>query len=119
MATQVDKEILAGFYQEAKGYLPKIRSNLERLAEDPGQSELMQEAHRLVHSIKGAASMVGRSALSHLAYYVEETLEEITGGRLTLAGKPAPFWTRQSIILKPTLKARWQGLCARSPSLAR
>ena len=87
MATQVDKEILDGFYQEAKGYLPTIRSNLQKLAKDPGQSGLMQEAHRLVHSIKGAASMVGLSPLSHLAYYVEETLEEITAGKLTLDRK--------------------------------
>ena len=87
MATQVDKEILAGFYQEAMGYLPTIRANLAKPAKDPGQSGLMQEAHRLVHSIKGAASMVGLSPLSRLAYYVEETLEEITAGKLTLDRK--------------------------------
>ena len=87
MATQVDKDILDGFYQEAQSYLPTIRSNLEKLAKDPGQSSVMQEAHRLVHSIKGAASMVGLSPLSHLAYYVEETLEEITAGKRTLDRK--------------------------------
>lgn len=41
----------AGFHEEAKGYLPKIRACLETLQADPSQHEAMEEAHRLVHSI--------------------------------------------------------------------
>jgi chemosensory pili system protein ChpA (sensor histidine kinase/response regulator) len=84
-----DKVIIAGFHEEAKGYLPKIRACLETLRADPSQLEAMEEAHRLVHSIKGAASMVGLSALSEVAYAAEETLEDVASGKLSMNAEMA------------------------------
>ena len=121
MGTQVDKEILAGFYQEARGYLPKIRSNLERLAQDPSQSDppsqsaLMEEAYRLVHSIKGASSMVGLSPLSHVAYYVEETLDEITAGRVSFGGETSSVLDQTIVHIGTYLESAVAGTLHEEP----
>ena len=77
----VDNEILQGFYQEARGYIPDIRSGMKALKSAPRDREAAAEVHRLVHSIKGAASMVGLSTLSHIAYLAEEAIEEATEGK--------------------------------------
>ena len=82
MVKKIDPEILMGFIEEAKSYLPTILDCIETFKHDPDQLDALEEAHRLFHSIKGAASMVGLSALSHVAYFAEEALEEIAAGQL-------------------------------------
>ena len=84
MARQVDKEILDGFVEEIMGYIPTMRQGIEGYLADKTQLERLEQAHRLAHTIKGASSMVGLSGLSHLAYYIEETLGEIATGRRVL-----------------------------------
>jgi len=74
---KIDKEILIGFLEEAMGYLPAIRQSIEDYIADHSRSDVIQDAHRLAHTIKGAASMVGFTDLSHVAHSIEETLEEI------------------------------------------
>ncbi|MEW6735267.1 MAG: Hpt domain-containing protein [Acidobacteriota bacterium] len=82
MVRKVDQEVLLGFVEEARSYLPKVLECIEILKKDATDLSALEEAHRLFHSIKGASSMVGLSALSHVAYCVEETLEEIGAEQL-------------------------------------
>jgi chemosensory pili system protein ChpA (sensor histidine kinase/response regulator) len=82
MAARIDKETLAGFIDEVTGYIAKIRKNLESLRSNPGHMDALEETHRLVHSIKGAASMVGLSSLGHIAYFAEEAVEDTASGKL-------------------------------------
>ena len=83
----VDNEILKGFYQEARGYIPDLRSGITTLKSTPTDRGAAAEVHRLVHSIKGAASMVGLSTLSHIAYLAEEAIEEEAEGKLSASNK--------------------------------
>ena len=82
MNRSVDPEILDGFLAEAFGYLPPVRGGLARFREDPTDAARLEEAHRFLHTIKGAASMVGITGLSHIAYQVEEAVLELTHGHL-------------------------------------
>jgi chemosensory pili system protein ChpA (sensor histidine kinase/response regulator) len=82
MSARIDKETLAGLIEEVRGYIPKIRRNFEILRNTPDHADAMEEAHRLVHSIKGAASMAGLSSLGHIAYFAEEAIEETASGQL-------------------------------------
>jgi chemosensory pili system protein ChpA (sensor histidine kinase/response regulator) len=84
MARTVDKEVLVGFIEEAQSYLPAILQGIETFRADPTKLGGLEEAHRHAHTIKGAASMVGLSGLSHIAYHVEEALEEIGAGQLAM-----------------------------------
>src|ERR1039458_3848165 len=82
MAKTINRELLAAFTSEVKSYLPLVRRSFQSLNEDPSRLEVLEDAHRLVHSIKGAASMLGLSALGHMAFLEEEAIEEIACGQL-------------------------------------
>jgi chemotaxis protein histidine kinase CheA len=72
------------FIEEVKSYIPSLIAGLESLKERPDGSEVLEEIHRLVHTIKGASSMVGLSGLSHIAFQMEEYLEDTISGKQKL-----------------------------------
>jgi chemosensory pili system protein ChpA (sensor histidine kinase/response regulator) len=82
MAKTIDRELLSGFTGEVKSNLPRIRRSFAMLAADPTRVDRLEEAHRLVHSIKGAASMLGLSALGHIAFLEEETIEQVASAQV-------------------------------------
>lgn len=82
MVKKIDPEMLIGFIEEAHSYLPKALDCIEKFKKDPKQLKELREAHRIFHTIKGAAAMVGLAALSHIAYFAEETLEDVESGEL-------------------------------------
>ena len=77
MQPYVDKEILLEFQEEVREYLPDIRTGLGTLEKNPSHAEAVAEVHRLVHTIKGAAAMIGCDDLSRTAADVEQRLEEV------------------------------------------
>jgi chemosensory pili system protein ChpA (sensor histidine kinase/response regulator) len=85
----INREMLAGFSDEVKSYLPRVRKDFAELAADPALTDVLEEAHRLLHSIKGAASMLGLSALGHMVYLAEEAVEEIASGQLVWSPRTA------------------------------
>jgi len=84
MGKGVSKEILAGFIKESQEYLPSILNGIKSCQKNAADSSEIEEAHRQMHIIKGASSMVGLSSLSQAAYYTEEILEDITESRLEI-----------------------------------
>ncbi len=79
---EIDPELLAGFVEEAKSYLPAITAGIEAARGAPASGKSVAEAHRLAHSIKGAASMVGLPALGGMAGRLEAQLEALGSGAL-------------------------------------
>lgn len=77
MASTVSKEILIGFIEEAKSYIPSVLQGVKDLFDDPSRTQTREETFRLMHTIKGASAMVGLGALSTISYYIEEALEDI------------------------------------------
>lgn len=95
MIPNVDPEVLAGFQDEVKGYLPVVRDGIAKYRASATEVEALFEAYRHVHTIKGAASMVGLAELSHVAFHLEAALEGLAeGGRPMTAGEEELFtWT--------------------------
>ena len=81
MPKNLDKKMLNSFTREVHGYLPQIRASIDNIHTDTPQGAVLEEAAQYVHTIKGAAAMLGLSALSHMASYIEETLTEIATGQ--------------------------------------
>lgn len=75
---QVDPEVLAGFLVEAEEALGAVSQRLGHL---PDQGALL-EVRRAVHTVKGAAAMVGLSRFSSLAHRMEDALDALTQGEL-------------------------------------
>jgi chemosensory pili system protein ChpA (sensor histidine kinase/response regulator) len=76
MGRKVDNELLSGFVAEARGYLPAILKAISAFRADPADQQSLEPAQRLAHTIKGAASMIGLSALSQIAGYVEQPIDK-------------------------------------------
>ena len=75
--SEFEQEILSGFVEEVAGYLPTIRAAVVAFRAAPDRGESLEEAHRCVHTIKGAAAMVGLPELSHVAFHLEEVVESL------------------------------------------
>ncbi|WP_207682281.1 hybrid sensor histidine kinase/response regulator [Desulfonema magnum] len=75
-------EIVQGYIEEVKTYIPSLIQGLETLEERPDQSEVLEETYRLVHTIKGASAMVGIYGLSHIACQMEDALDDIIAEQL-------------------------------------
>ena len=82
--SNVSREVLVGFVEEAGSYLPEIIENVKAFRKDSSNVTGLETAYRHAHTIKGAAAMIGESALSHISYYLEETLEDVASGQLEL-----------------------------------
>ena len=89
MAQEIDREVLLGFVEEARGYLPRILDGIDRLHRGTASDEQLEETHRLTHSIKGAASMLGMPVLANIAYLLEEAIEQVASGELIPDGDTA------------------------------
>jgi chemosensory pili system protein ChpA (sensor histidine kinase/response regulator) len=77
MPRPFDRALLTAFIAEAKGYFPAILRHLDAMEQNSQDLASLEEVHRLVHTIKGASAIVGLTALSHVTYLLEESLEEI------------------------------------------
>ena len=65
-------------------YLPQILEALEVAGQGPANPAGLEDAYRLVHTIRGASSLVGFASISDRAAAVESALEQIVvkGGEL-------------------------------------
>ncbi len=82
MPRQVSPEMLAGFLAEARGYLADIGPVIG--SPQPADADAIELAYRRSHTIKGSASMLGLSSLSHVANVQEQLLEAVREGQLSL-----------------------------------
>ena len=78
-------EIVSGYVEEVRTYIPMLIRGLDSLGKDPEQREITEELHRLVHTIKGASLMVGIPGLSNIALQMEMALADILAGKLAFS----------------------------------
>lgn len=84
---QLLPELLNGFIAEVKGYLPKIQVALTEYQRQPQQLELLAEAHRQTRTLKGAAAVVGLTALGDVTISFEEVLERLAAGQVVFSSE--------------------------------
>ncbi|MCW5211828.1 Hpt domain-containing protein [Desulfobulbus sp. TB] len=82
MNSSVGNEIITGFIEEVEGYLPDMSRCLETLQQDRIHRPSLAELHRITHTIKGAAAMVGLDDLSAFGELLEKVMENILGSSL-------------------------------------
>ena len=73
-------ELVEGFLIEAAENLVLVDTSLREFEQDQSKKQLLKDARRGVHTIKGAGGMVGLWALAKLAKRVEDTLDEVFDG---------------------------------------
>lgn len=72
------------FQTEAKEHLALLESALLALEDDPNDLEVINQAFRSIHTIKGAAGMYGYQDLTHFTHHLESVLDQIRAGKITI-----------------------------------
>ncbi|HEU5229114.1 MAG TPA: response regulator [Ktedonobacteraceae bacterium] len=97
MSNTFDKlAVLESFIEEVNSYLPEIETNLENLAQSPGDMDTLEETYRRTHTIGGSASMMDFPGLAHVAHGMEDILGDALDG-LTTLDEPAIGLLRRSL----------------------
>ncbi|HWQ35024.1 MAG TPA: response regulator [Blastocatellia bacterium] len=99
MDRMFDPDVIAGFIQEANGYLPDILENIEDYLKNRSSVEKLEEAYRYTHTIRGAASMLGFAELSEVAGRLEAIMLELGGGQLTISRDTALKLRQEAVHL--------------------
>jgi chemosensory pili system protein ChpA (sensor histidine kinase/response regulator) len=101
MSMSPNHEIVQGYIEEVRTYIPSLTQGLGSLRQTlnssdqaPENNEILEETHRLVHTIKGASAMVGIYGLSHIACQMEDALEDILSGELKVSEDTFRVMTR-------------------------
>ncbi|MCI5160224.1 MAG: hypothetical protein D3906_17745, partial [Candidatus Electrothrix sp. AUS1_2] len=76
--------MLPDFIVEAAEHLEEMESSLLRLEQDYTDREVLDEIFRSIHTIKGAAQFVGIERVSELSHKMENLLDLIRRGEITL-----------------------------------
>ncbi|MCI5221284.1 MAG: hypothetical protein D3924_01025, partial [Candidatus Electrothrix sp. AR4] len=84
MDNRLGSEIVIGFLEEVEGYLPDMRRCLQILKQEREDRQALAELHRITHTIKGAAAMVGLDDLSGIGGLLEKVMEHILASSLLL-----------------------------------
>jgi chemosensory pili system protein ChpA (sensor histidine kinase/response regulator) len=84
MDRPIDPGVASAFIAEAMSYLPQILEALEIAGQGSGDRAGLEDAYRLVHTIRGAASLVGFETISDRAATVETKLEEIVQNNIAI-----------------------------------
>lgn len=84
--SDIHEKILAAFQVEHKEHLQAVRAMLDELARQDFESKAFDftEAHRRVHSLKGAARAVGLRPIEALAHRLESLISRCQSGALAL-----------------------------------
>ena len=85
MMPSIDAAAVAAFTDEFKASLPAIQTAIAAASRDRLDRVSAREAHRLIHALKGAASMVGLAAFGFLLNELEDIVEKAITARTPIA----------------------------------
>src|SRR5262245_65533102 len=80
----LETSAIDAFGDELRNSLPRIVSALDAAEQNRADLQAAHEAYRLIHALKGAASMVGLASLGFLFNAAEELLEAPVNGAVPL-----------------------------------
>jgi chemosensory pili system protein ChpA (sensor histidine kinase/response regulator) len=80
----ISAEMREGFLFEAEELLDNIGRTLPDISAQPEQRDTLQKVRRSVHTLKGAAGVIGLRSVSQLAHRMEDVLDELYAGHLPL-----------------------------------
>jgi len=83
MGTQ--EEFVSTFIEDAEEIVQSLFDTLMILDEEPGNEEKINELFRLVHTVKGAAALIGLDEISNYAHEIESLLDGLRKGRLAFS----------------------------------
>ena len=83
--TELDQELAQVFQSEASDILDSSDALVQRLGEEPGNIELLNDLRREMHTLKGSSRMAGFMTVGDLAHAAESVLDALGKGILQAA----------------------------------
>lgn len=77
------KEILSDFLAETTEMLESLDQQFVTLEHDPGNTELLNEIFRCMHSMKGGAGFLGFTHLVEVTHHAESLMNKLRTGEMT------------------------------------
>ncbi len=99
MTDEVPPELAEVFGEEAKEHLETIARLTSLLSTTPQDRESVQELRRAVHTLKGAAGVVGYKGASKLAHRMEDLLDRLYEGTAAVTPEEARILASSSDAL--------------------
>jgi chemosensory pili system protein ChpA (sensor histidine kinase/response regulator) len=75
ISSDVDAALLDAFLHDSPPQAAEVTQSLQRWIADPTQSELLRNAKRAAHTLKGSANILGIRGVAKLAHRLEDILE--------------------------------------------
>jgi two-component system chemotaxis sensor kinase CheA len=75
---------VATFLQEAEDLLERAEAAMLSLDADPSDAGLVDQLFRALHTLKGAAGMVGFTRVASFTHHLETALDQVRSGEVTL-----------------------------------
>ncbi len=95
--------IIEEFMVEAREIVGGLDSNLVKLEKDPGNLNLLNEIFRGAHTLKGGAGFLGFNELMRLTHKMEDVLNKLRKGELTITPDGMDILLESVDVLKLTL----------------
>jgi two-component system chemotaxis sensor kinase CheA len=77
-----NEQLAALFREEAAEHLAELETTLLELEQRPRDADLISQAFRSLHTIKGSGAMAGYDEVAHVAHEVESVFAQIRQGKL-------------------------------------
>jgi len=78
-------DFLDVFLAEASEQIERLEECFLRLEEEPDNKELLQDAFRAAHTLKGSAGMMGYVSMAELTHHLEDLLGQLRDGKLEVS----------------------------------
>jgi two-component system chemotaxis sensor kinase CheA len=104
-----NEELLKDFYSEAEMQVEMLEQNILVLENDTANEDAIDEIFRAAHTLKGAAATVQMTELAEFTHIVEDVLDEIRSGKLSVDGDNIDLLLSSIDIIKEMLAQRSQG----------
>lgn len=104
-----NEELLQDFFAEAETQVEALESNVLVLENDPANHDAIDEIFRAAHTLKGASATVQMDELSGFTHLVEDVLDRIRNGEITVDASIVDMLLSSIDVVKGMLEARGNG----------
>ncbi|WP_028316039.1 chemotaxis protein CheA [Desulfatibacillum aliphaticivorans] len=102
-------ETLQIFFAETDDLLRSAEESLLRLENNPGSGGEVQEIFRAIHTMKSGSAMVGFTKVSEYSHLLENLLERVRGGQLTVTKPLVSFLLEDIDFLRKMVERGGRG----------
>ena len=104
-----NEELLKDFFDEANLQVDLFEHNILALEKNISDSDAVDELFRSAHTLKGAAATVQMQELASFTHIVEDVLDEIREGNVSVTEQIVDALLRAIDVVKEMLGARSDG----------